>query len=104
MFETPLHHLEGRRHVKDRLAALDGHNSPGRIAFPVTNPLHLINNRCFLVAGAKKIGVQGMSITAISGLAGCKQGLAKDLTAEYVCAADITATTAIKVFFVMRAG
>jgi hypothetical protein len=62
--------------MKDRLAALDRHNTPGREAATVANWVDAVKRGDSRVSGSQKVGVQRMHLTlAGNGAAGGYQRL-----------------------------
>jgi hypothetical protein len=74
------------------------HAAGGKTA-PIAIPLHFVNNRCFKIPGAQKVGMQRMRSAPFNRGACGHQRLSKHLSSEDTTASNVTAFTPKEVGF-----
>ena len=80
--------MEAGLQVEDRLAVLDRDDAAGGEAAAVAQPVDVVEDRRFRVAGTKEVGVQRVheAERVLDRSGGRDEGLAGDLTAEHALA------------------
>ena len=68
--------------MEDRVAVLDRYDAASRERAPVTNPLHLVDDRNRRIAGTEEVGVQGVDEAARHRARCGNEGLTGHLAAE----------------------
>jgi hypothetical protein len=83
--------------MEDRLPVLDGRHAPRGERPPVTDAVHLVDDRRGGVAGAEEVRVQRVGAASLDRPAGGDERLARDLAAEDALAALVGAPAAEQV-------
>ena len=98
VIETGLWDMERRGEGEDRIAVLDGDDTPRREGVTVAAAIDLVDDGPVEVAATQEISVERMHLTTrIDRRVGCGERLAEHLPAEDLWATDISALAAEKI-------